>query len=355
MTKYISFIAGILFFGCGKLEVKIDPKLEVYTESTTYKAGEEVTFHFTGESDNLIFYSGELSREYAYRNGRIFEPAVHGASLIFTSAVQGGVQDNQLGVLISSDFDGDYSSLNSVKSATWEDITHLFNYGTTATFISSSAQDISEYLAPGKPVYLAFKYTTQPQATHGLARTWMIQDVTVYSADQYDGSAVVLANHAMSGFRIIDEDPENTPARSSVTRTRVTLQGNIYKDPNDPIYDPDNPIYDPNNPIYVEGSDQYNPNAVRPEFIPYDPDSPFNDPLRENWAVSGPIPADSIELGPDRSVPIKGLQSAFPETYSHTYSAPGTYKVTFVASNSSVKGQRETIRELTLTILPATD
>jgi len=239
-----------------------------------------------------------------------------------------------------------------VKAATRQDITCLFSYGTNATFVTSQKKDISPYILPGKPFYLAFRYVTRPQAVNGLVRTWMIQDVTLYSADTYQGNPVVLAGHAMSGFRIVDEDPENTPARSSLTATRVTLQGNIYKNPNDPIYDPENPIYDPNNPIYVEGSDQYNPNAVRPEFIPYDFSSPFNDPLRENWAVSLPITGELIDLGPDHATPIKGLQSAFPESYGHTYSTPGTYKVYFVASNVSVKGQKETVRELTLTIVP---
>ncbi len=100
MTKYISFIVSICCLGCGKLEVELSPELEVRTESAEYKVGEEVTFHLTGEADNIIFYSGEPSNDYEYRNGRTFRPEVPGASLVFTSAVTAGSQANQLYVLV---------------------------------------------------------------------------------------------------------------------------------------------------------------------------------------------------------------------------------------------------------------
>jgi hypothetical protein len=275
-----------------------------------------------------------------------------GATLSFSSAVTGGAQENQLSVLVSTDFDGNYESLASVKAATWTDITSRFSYGTTETFQASGNVNISDLIQPGAPVYVAFKYLTRPQATNGLARTWMIQSFRLASTYQFNGSSLTFSDQAYAGFRIVDEDPVNTPARSLVTISRVSLLGNIYKDPADPIYDPENPIFDPENPIYDPLSPEYDPNAVRPDFVPYDPNSPYNDPLRENWAVSRAFYTNSVDLGPDRPVGIRGRRNEALEVFRHIYNQPGTYKAYFVASNNTIDDEKAVVKEVTVTIVP---
>ena len=117
----------------------------------------------------------------------------------------------------------------------------------------------------------------------------------------FNSAEVTITDQANAGFRIVDLEPVNAPSRSTITTSRISLLGNFYKDPADPIFDPANPIYDPANPIYDRESALYNPNAVRPTFIPYDPNSPYNDPHTETWAVSKPIMVDQVDLGPDWS------------------------------------------------------
>src|SRR5690606_25939464 len=126
--KYYIICLGLLFLAsCSKdLEVGKAPDFNVTTESTTFKVDEPVTFKFTGGADNISFYSGMPSNDYAFKDGRVIELGNVGATMVFTSSVQLGSQANQLTVLASNDFDGNYENLESVKDATWIDITNRF-------------------------------------------------------------------------------------------------------------------------------------------------------------------------------------------------------------------------------------
>lgn len=349
--KYYSMLLAVLCMAsCSKkLDVGGAPDLTVSTESTTYKVGEEITFKFEGHADLVAFYSGEDFNDYAFKDGRVVDVASSGVNLEFNSSVQNGEQEGQLTVWASTDFNGN-DDLASVQAATWTEITDRFTLGTSATFVPSTTQSLSDLIVAGKPLYIGFRYITKPQVENGFSRMWYIEDFSVTSAAELAGSPLVLTDQANAGFRIIAEDPENTPVRSSLSSTRLTLYGNVYKDPNDPMYDPENPIFDPENPIYDPESDIYDPDAVRPEFVPYDPASPYNDPLREHWAITKGISLEQVDLGPDWSNPIKGISNSKLEEYTYTYTEPGTYKVYFVASNTNIDDSKQVVRELTLTI-----
>ena len=328
------------------------PDFQVSTESNTYQVGEEIRFIIQGNADMISFYSGEPTNDYAFREGRVVNVADEGISLEFSSAVTGGEQEEQLSLLASADFDGNYEDLEGVKSATWVDITDRFEFGQSAVFISSTDQDISDLLVPGKPLFFAFKYLTRPQASNGLAKNWMIQSFMVKSKELFNGDPLVITDQANTGFRIVDQEPVNAPSLSTITTSRVSLLGNIYKDPNDPIYDPENPIYDPENPIYDPESHLYDPNTTIPEFVPYDPDSPYNDPQTETWAVSKPIFVDEVDLGPDWSEAIKGIANSKLEEFRYTYGQPGTYRAVFVSKNATIEDSKEIITEMEIIIVP---
>lgn len=347
-----------VFFSCKKeLEVKDAPDFQVYTDASTYAVGEEILFTITGSADIVSFYSGEVFNDYAFRDGRMVDVEGKGVLLSFKSSkspgTPPGTQKDQLSVLYSTDFSGDYSSLASVQSATWKNITDSFSFGMGTAFEFSGNADISDLVVAGKPIYFAFRYITRPQIENGFAQEWRIQDFILESKDSLQGEAIAITEQARAGFRIIDENPEKAPARSQVTSTRITLYGNKYKDPDDPIYDPNNPIYDPANPIYNPDSTAYIPGAEVPTYVPYDPSSPYNDPRSENWAVSGPVTVDQVDLGPDWAKGIRSsVYSARVTSYTYSYSTPGTYRVVFVASNNTVDDKEQVIKEMTLTITP---
>ena len=354
-VKIYYMLLGMLILASCSKEIKVGdtPDFGVTTESTTFKAGEEIKFTFSGGNvHNISFYSGETRKDYDFRDGRVVNVSDSGAIMAFQSSVQVGTQADQVTVLASKDFNGDYSTLTSVKAATWTDITSRVALGTNATFKASGNVDITDLMIKGQPIYFAFKYLTKPQETNGLVRTWYIQVFAITSKAKLDGTiALPLTDQASAGFRIVDENPVNAPALSTITTTRITLVGNRYKVATDPLFDPDNPIYDPLNPIYDPKSPSYIPTAIRPTFVPFDPASPWNDPQSEHWAVSGPINTASVDLGPDWSTPLKGATTTGIMTeYRYKYTKPGTYKAVFIAANNSIDGVKQVVKEVNLTI-----
>jgi len=350
---YIMLLGVLLMASCNKgIDVGDPSNFDVTTDNTTYKVGEEIKFTFTGGSvNNIAFYSGESLKDYDYRDGRVVNVSDSSATVAFQSSVQFGTQVNQLSVLASTDFTGDYSSLVTVKAATWTDITSWFALGTGTAFLASGTKDIASLKVAGKPIYFAFKYLTKPQAANGFVRTYFIQVFSIISNAKLDSTiTLTISDQANAGFRIVDENKENAPARSSVTSTRVTLAGNRALYSNDPLFDPANIIYDPLNPIYDPYSPTYIPTAVRPTFVPFDTTSVYNDPLSEHWAVSRAINLESVNLGPDWSTSLKGVTTANMTEYSYKYAKAGTYKVVFVAANNSIDNVKQVVRELPLTI-----
>jgi hypothetical protein len=329
--KYYNLLAGLMFLAsceAGLPEVAT-PDFNVSTQSATYKAGQLVTFNITGDAHTVSFYSGEPLKEYAYRNGRLVDAGNSGAKLSFTSALSGGSQGTipaspilitnappQLRVLASTDYNGKYD-FASLGSAIWTDITSRFNFGTTAAFQPSGSVDISDVLVPGKPLYIAYKYTTLPQATNGTARNYQIESFTLNSNKDIGTADMpvtpTITNLLGAGFRIIDQNPVSAPARSIITTTRISLLGNLYDSVNDP----------------------------------------GNDPQSENWAISRAINTSSFDLGIDKAVPIREQVSASALiSHTYTYAKPGTYTATFVASNLTKNDRKEVVKEITITITP---
>ncbi len=362
--KYYMLAGVLLMASCSKeLTVEKAPDLDVVPQSTTYKAGEEVVFKFTGDASLISLYTGEESSEYAYKDGKVIDVA-GGVELSFTTATVlpiTGKQANQLAVMASTDFNGQYDMAN-IRKATWTDITSRFVINsTTAAFVTSGVKDLSDLVTdPTKPLYIAFKYTTRSQAINGLVRQHLIQTFLLSSkGPRPDGvtKALTFTDQANAGFTIVDEHKENAPGRSSQTSLRITFLGNIFKnlartDPASPIWDPSDPIFDPLNPIYDPRSPSFDQFAKRPVFVAFDPTSPYNDPVSEQWAIAKPIYVDKVDLGPDRPIAVKAMENVKMSQFLYKYSTPGVYKAVFVFSNHTAEQVKEKSKEITLTITP---
>ncbi|WP_343701763.1 DUF5017 domain-containing protein [Chitinophaga sp.] len=303
-SHLIIFSSLLLHMACTK-DIELNggtPDFEVVSTTGTFKRGEPVLFKFAGDADNISFYSGEPQKDYAFRNGRT--EAATGGLLAFTSAVTGGAQAGQFSVLVSSDFNGNYTDIAAVKAATWTDITARFTLGSTATFAASGTKDVTDLLVKGKPLYVAFRYITKPQQQNGAARTWMVQGYTFQGITALGN--LTGADMFTGAFRLVTSNPATAPARSAVSTSRLTLLANEF--------------------------------------------TTDNDPLTENWAIGAPVAWEQLNLGPDRPVGIKGGTGARLESYAHTYTQPGTYKASFVAANVNIDERSEVVREVTVTI-----
>lgn len=355
--KYYSIlIAGLFLSACEKpgLEAETPSSFDVTTETATVKAGAPIKFNIKGgDAQTISFYSGESLKEYAQKDGRTVDVAGAGATLAFTSSVQLGTQTNQIAVMASNNFSGDYSSLAKVKAATWVDITSRFVLGTNATLLASGTKDISDLIVAGKPLHIAFRYITKPQAANGITRQWFIQSFAVNSKKLLDNTIVLpIVDQASAGFLIVDENKEKAPALSSVTSTRLTLQGNVILHAGLPQFDATNPIFNKDNPIYDPRSPFFQPQAVYTPFVPFDPASPFNDPLSEHWAITKAITVDKVVLEPDYSTAIRGITNPVITEHIYTYAKAGTYKAVFVATNATVDQQKQVVKEVTITVTP---
>lgn len=329
--NYYTILAGVLLLAsCNKDLPEVDePTLEVQPLTATIKAGDAVRFNITGESDIVYFYSGEPAKEYAFRNGRTIDATGAGALMSFTTLSASGSQGTlsatvppQLSVMASTDFNGKYDYA-SVTAATWTNITSRFKYWTTGTaFISSTDGDISDLIVAGKPLYIAYKYETKPQApaagNGGAVRQWQIEALTLTSKKNigtttFPLTPVLFNTVNPAGFRLVDQNPVTAPARSTLTASRVTLYGNVYDAVNDPT----------------------------------------NDPNSINWAVSKPIDLNKFDVAPDRAVAIKdqAKESAL-TSHTYTYAKAGTYKATFVATNNNIQNSKEIVREVVITVTP---
>ena len=304
----IVMMASSILISCQKnLPVDGLENFNVTTDSVSYKAGTSVRFVFQGgEAQDISFYSGETLKDYDFKDGHIVDVAGQTAVLAFSTAVNLGTQLNQLYVMASTDFKGDYSSMTAVKAATWTDITARFKYGTTTTFLATSA-DVTDLMVAGKPLYIAFKYITKPQGVNGVARQWSIQSLTLTSGKKLNNTvALTLSDEPSAGFQLVDQSATTAPALSAITTAKIVLQGNNY--------------------------------------------TTANDPTSENWAISTGINIDKINLGPDLSIALKGMTSAALKEYRYVYATPGTYKAVFTSSNNSINETKQTSKTINLTI-----
>lgn len=353
--KFLWLISmGLVLGACtDKLGDLEDPAFDVKVEKTTFKINEPVVFTISGTQDNISLYSGEGFNDYAFKDGRKVVITGKGATLDFSTQLAGtGTQTNQVSFWLSDNYNGK-DDFASVKAANWTDITSNFTLATTTTNVASGKLDISTWIDVDKPVYLGIKYITKPQAVNGLARVWWIQNMAVRSKAPFIGTKeLIIADQETIGFRTINQFPLDAPAQNTIIASRATLLGNKYKNPTDSIFNPAYSIYDPNNAIYIPGSPTYQPSARVPVFVPYDPASPYNDPLTETWVISKPLQGDTVSLGPDRAISVKGINTDAVEEYIYTYKTPGNYKVYFIAYNHNKDEVKTVVKQIDLTITP---
>jgi hypothetical protein len=310
----IIIIATVMLFSACSKDIPVTPgidKFNVTPNALTYKLGDTTKFTLSGNPDMISFYSGELYKQYEYKEGR--DIALGKAALSFSTAyppLAAGSplpQNNPLSVMLSTDFNGNYNSYENVEKANWTDITNKFTYGTVATYVASKSYDVTSHIVPGKPLYLAFKYTTKPIAANGPARSWYVNNIAMVSNSIYESH--LLGDLISSEFKLVEKLPAIAPSISTYTTTRITLSGYKYEGPSDP------------------------------------------DPGTETWAISKAFNMEILDKGPDRPFIIKGNEDAKVTNFSHVYTEEGTYKVYFIGTNANVDGSEKKIIEMTINVV----
>lgn len=287
---------------------------DVNTDRTTYRAGEPIIFQIGGNSSEFEFFSGETGHRYAYREPVSSVPTA--VTLEFSTIARWGnlaSHPNSFRLLASQGFSGTYAA-NAIIESEWIDISNHFTIPTTLAsnwdnYTPSGLVDLTTLTSLGldltKPIYFAFKYTAQEHASHSKP-TWRVNRFDL-RAHYADNSSVAIGSLQSATF--------GGTSSNSIAPGTIVLEGT-----------PTNAFYDALNGFYgVTGGAATTPRVVV-------------------WAVSQPFGLGSV-IGPESGVVV-----ATADTYSHTYTTPGTYEVTFVGSNTGLAGEETIVRTLTFAI-----
>lgn len=297
--KYILFLLScITLLSCTRELTVEQPDFDVQADRLTIKAGDTVTFRFSGTAENISFYSGLPGNDYAFRTRTRVENAVPQLE-VTTQYGGGGTQINSLRLMVSTT-NMKAITKDEVLAADWTDITGRAAMATNPTVVPSGTIDISDLAKPGEPVFFALKFvsTTDPNLAAG---NWI---VPAFSANTLlpDGTKLTIANRQNAGW----------------TGISVKNDASVW-------------IVRASDLVIIGGGK--------------------NAPENEDWFVSRPLYFDKVS--PDVGLPIQYISSNKLSEYRFAgYTTPGTYSVTFVASNASVDELRPVVRQLTINVEP---
>lgn len=271
---------------------------------------QQIVFNLEGNADIISFYSGEVFHEYAYRDGHVIGVDALTMSFEYLAAVGAGTDPDwdQLSVHATNSFDGTVTEAGEG----WTDITARFALPKAhdATTRTTTSADISDLLVTGQPLYIAFKYITPPRTASAAYTTWDIHEFKVNAETVLGTETVANQRDAALPLYHFGPDDADTPGRSARTvsqPTRLRFRANILA-----------------------------------ENLPF---------MAGVWAVSPPIVLEKeIDLGPDRPTGIKSRIDPVLKEYAYVYDKPGTYKVAFVASNITTKGEAKVVKELNIIV-----
>lgn len=301
--------------------------------SATFKTTDTIVYKFSGQPDVVTFYSGTVGQRYEFKD-RITAKGV--PQLQFTSIRANGTQNNSLQLMISTDFKGvvaksknnlgvitrDTAATNAnIANAKWTDISSRAAWSDGAA-TASGVIDLSDFLAEGKPVFIAFKYNA---AIGSIQNKWTIntlslknvlEDQTVYTQANFASSTQSITNYGVNtpglGWLSVYDESLNTKKYGWVYTSGAGTSGSLV----------------------ITGATTVAAATV----------------TAEAWAIMGPV--DLRKVSPDAGIAIKEI-SAQVKSYSSkpAYADEGTYKATFVASNNTVDGSSVAVKQLPITII----
>lgn len=299
---FILVFSILTLLSCDKLESVKTPHFEVTTDKEEYVVGEPVTFIFSGDPDLITIFSGDYGNDYNYRDGRQVE---YTYKVKFDQQKLDGWQSDDMSILYSQDFSG-FHTMEDIKSATWIDITDGFDmlkHQETRSFRVNKMLDISD-LFDGEDslsFYFAIRQIVKDQDSFGSANINRIRDFNLYSESILTPNDVLIYHNNLEW----------------------TLTSSSNKEP-DRAW-----VYDRNRWVEMRG----NVKNKRVET--------------EDWAISKQIYLERYsDAGPDWGLAIKGLSDERVDSYAHTYTEPGVYKVKFIAANINVDGKKEIMKEV---------
>lgn len=309
------FIAAVpALCGCFAKETPVCD-ISVSTEKDTYYVGESVIFNFSGNADNIIFWSGEPGHIFDRKSAHFADNPL---KVKFCTATDGvlvdGKPDNNFQFLVSTNFSGTYDAEN-VRSAIWSDFTDSFGVATVGGLVNTDSQelDLKELLPKTADVenpafYLAFRYFDK-DSDAPVKNRWVVRTYSVKSIGT-DGEETVLADKSQTmGWTTVGLGADMGKEKLwSVGATQVMAEGQK------------------NATWTIHGKDE--------------------------WLISKAFYPNKVS--PDSGEVISFI-SISPSSYSYTFSKAGVYDVAFDCSSVWYNGSATKIIRKTITVTENTD
>nr|WP_190312579.1 DUF5017 domain-containing protein [Sphingobacterium chuzhouense] len=294
-------------------DVQIDTEnaLKVEDGIPVFEVGSSIMFNIQGTADMVTFFSGEPGMMYEHRD----RTKIDGIPFLQfqTQMENGDMPPGFFHVLLSSDFEGfskdRTTDAERIRNATWEDITEQCDIPLTQTTQLSPKIDLSSY--GNNPLYVAFRYDRPAN------RDWPRYQVRAFRVgNDADGITYDVMRTGNAGWTAFDfnaredEDPYLATGGSRPNR-----------------------IWDFRN---AASDDRIS--------IGYDSDLASDD-----WAITAPIALTSIS--PDLGLGIKAYNDDWLRNYQFIYNNPGTFTVSFVATNSAYANTKIVVKEMEIKII----
>lgn len=296
------FPVVLLVQSCEDLEAVSVPNFTVTPITLVAKAGKPVVFKVDNAPNFLRFYSGDFGHQYKYRDRTNAEGTV---TMSFKNSQKWGLGSNATGtfsVWFSRDYNGS-GTAEAVNKATWTDISDRFNISTLYDFTlqDSGIVDITD-LADGNSIYFGFRYFSDDIKDRGAE--WHFDDLSILMNVKEAPAPLTVATESTPGFLPVD------------------VQGVVGAWNRAKWY-------------WDSGKDLWRMRGNSDKIV------------NEDWLITNAINLTAVS--PDIGVNLKSYSTLL-NSFTYTYSQPGTYTVTLVGNNTTIHGNEEKLQQFTITV-----
>lgn len=268
--------------------------LQVSTKASSYRIGDTVVFRFEGTPDNIVFYSGEDGHNYALKD-RLY--ADNDLQIDFKTLVQWGVIYDNLKLLVSNNFSGEYTK-EEIEKATWVDISEKAVFSTGNDHTPSGTVSLKSYSSPADTgsLYLAFRYTDSQKTQQN---RWVIRtfNAVKVSPEGVQTNVATMSNAGWNAVSFLNDSKVWT-----ISPTQLLMYGGVASDTDN-----------------------------------------------DDWVITKGFKVK--ESVADKGIALKNISSNLRE-YKYVYKTPGVYKAVFETSSDWYSGRKGGYAEVTIDIQP---
>lgn len=293
-------------------------------KGNTYYVGEPVKFSFSGDVDNILFFSGEAGSQYMYKDRyQVSASDIESVKLEMNYEPQYGLAGG-LKVYYTNKFDGlsgndqaaDRQKLSAMSADMTDWVELEWNEGTSKVEVVHTYDiplDIYDNLS------LAFYWEPVFKANNA-QRTYLVSGKFLLGMKGLENPIAVSLKNMDITTVMMNPEYENAYMTDN-GKGSVLLNGTMKFSTSKAVADIVFRGFDKN---YTFGS--------------------------KAWVIGNMPKMDVVTVDPDKGVVIKNLQN-YLHTYEYTWTKPGTYKVTFVGRNENYASSSEQVVEYTINIL----